>query len=138
MAAKSKELEGMIPHHVGISVPDLEASIKWYCDILDFEVVKRGRVEAAHADNAFLKNGNFYIEIFQPEKPLPQPPGQDFPPTAVAVIGTRHIAYAVKDRKAVTEMLKRKGVDIALQHPDGIVHFIRDNSGILVEFMPMW
>ena len=136
--AKSKELIGMIPHHVGISVPDLEASIKWYCDMLDFEVVRRGRVEAAHANNAFLKNGDFYIEIFQPEKPLPQPPGQDFPPTAVQVLGTRHIAYAVKDLKAASEYLKKKGVDIALARPDGTIHFMRDNFGILVELMPMW
>ena len=136
--AKSKELEGMIPHHVGISVPDLEASIKWYCEMLDFEVVKRGRVEAAHANNAFLKNGDFYIEIFQPEKPLPQPPGQDYPPTAVAVIGTRHIAYAVKDLIKASEYLEKKGVDIVMKRPDGSIHFMRDNFGILVELMPMW
>jgi len=136
--AKTPELVGMIPHHVGISVPDLEASIKWYCDMLDFEVVRRGRVEAAHANNAFLKNGDFYIEIFQPEKILPQPPGQDFPPTAVAVLGTRHIAYAVKDLKAASACLEKKGVDIALKRPDGTIHFMRDNFGILVELMPMW
>ena len=39
MASQTKELIGMKPHHVGISVPDLEASIKWYCDTIgiDFE-----------------------------------------------------------------------------------------------------
>jgi methylmalonyl-CoA/ethylmalonyl-CoA epimerase len=138
MASQTKELIGMKPHHVGISVPDLEASIAWYCNVLGFVVTRRGYVEAAHAKNAFLKNGDFYIEIFQPEKPVPQPDNQNYPPMAVATIGTRHIAYSVQDLKKVTEMLKKKGVDIAMERPDGTVHFIRDNSGILVEFMPEW
>jgi len=31
----------LIPHHCGISVPDLEASVAWYRDMLGFSVVKR-------------------------------------------------------------------------------------------------
>jgi len=31
----------LIPHHCGISVPDLEASIAWYRDMLGFSVEKR-------------------------------------------------------------------------------------------------
>ena len=31
----------LIPHHCGISVPDLDASIAWYRDMLGFSVEKR-------------------------------------------------------------------------------------------------
>ena len=38
--------------------------------------------------------------------------------------------------KEAAYWLKEKGVDIALERPDGTIHFMRDNFGILVELMP--
>ena len=126
----------MKPHHVGISIPDLEASITWYCDVLGFTVIRRGYIQAAHAKNAFLKNADFYIELFQPDNPIPLPDDRRYPNKDVTTHGTKHIAFEVKDLHKVTEVLKKKGIDIAMERPDGTVHFIRDNFGILVEFMP--
>ena len=53
------------PHHCGISVPNLEASIAWYRDVLGFSVDARGHIKKAQAEVAFMKHGNFYIELFQ-------------------------------------------------------------------------
>ncbi len=136
MTNQTAELFELKPHHVGISIPDLEASIVWYCDILGFTVTRRGYVQAAHAKNAFLKNGDFSIELFEPENPLPMSDDRRYPPKDVATYGTKHIAFEVQDLHKVTETLRKKGVDIAQERPDGTVHFIRDNFGVLIEFMP--
>jgi len=53
------------PHHVGISVPDLEAAITWYQEMLGFSVAKRAEMGQLSAKLAFVKNGDFYIELFE-------------------------------------------------------------------------
>ena len=53
------------PLHCGISVSNLEASIEWFGRVLDFEVVSRDSIPAAGFDLAFLRNGDFEIELFQ-------------------------------------------------------------------------
>ena len=136
MANETSGLFEMKPHHVGISVPDLEASIAWYCDVLGFTVVRLGYIQEAHTKNAYLKHGDFYVELFQPDNPIPLPDDRLYPTKDVSTFGTKHIAFEVKDLRKVTEILKKKGIDIAMERPDGTVHFIRDNSGILLEFMP--
>jgi hypothetical protein len=35
-------------HHGGVSVPDLEASIRWYREVLGFEVEHRFEIPKAH------------------------------------------------------------------------------------------
>jgi predicted enzyme related to lactoylglutathione lyase len=44
-------------HHLGVSVPDLEASIDWYRRVLGFELARRQRIETIPADVAILKHG---------------------------------------------------------------------------------
>ena len=46
------------------------------------------------------------------------------------------MAFVVDDRRGFTEMLKRKGVNITRELPDGTVLFVRDNSGNVLEFVP--
>ena len=136
MGDENAAFSEMKPHHVGISIPDLEASIDWYCNVLGFTVVKRGYIPEAHTKNAYLRYGDFYVELFQPDNPIPLPDDRRYPTKDVSTFGTKHIAFKVKDLKQVTEVLKKKGVEFAMARPDGTVHFIRDNSGILLEFMP--
>ena len=38
MGESAKESFELKPHHLGISVPDLETSISWYHDMLGFSV----------------------------------------------------------------------------------------------------
>lgn len=59
----------MIKHrkmgHIGLAVSDLETAVKWYVDVLGFELigsfVTPGGVQAR-----FLKSGNLIYEIFRP------------------------------------------------------------------------
>jgi catechol 2,3-dioxygenase-like lactoylglutathione lyase family enzyme len=52
-------------HHVGISVPDLEAVAQWWEQMFGFKVVKRFRIEPADADVVVLAKGDLNVELFQ-------------------------------------------------------------------------
>ena len=121
------------PHHCGISVPNLEASIAWYRDVLGFSLDTRGHIEKAKADVAFMKQGNFCIELFEVKGAEPLPDSRRHPDSDVAVHGTKHIAFEVQDLAKLMAHLKQHGVEIVTEHPYN--GYIRDNSGILVEFM---
>ena len=122
------------PHHVAINVPDIDATIAWYGDILGFTVEKRDFIKGFRGRNALLKHGDFRIELFQNEKIIPRPEEQISAPGTV-MLGFRQLAFTVEDRQKFTEMLERKGVDITVRRPDGTAVFIHDNSGNVLEFM---
>jgi len=71
-------------HHIGISVPDLTAAERFYCDVFGFEEagrydINRGPIsdkvtglQDVEAFSSLLKLGNMYIELFQFTSPLPR------------------------------------------------------------------
>ncbi len=126
------------PHHCGISVPDLDATIAWYHDILGFELERREHIAPAHADIAFLKLGDFRLEVFQVESANPLPADRRMPNQDIRTHGCKHLCFEVEDLGAVVPFLKEKGVDFAMEHRpqgNGTMAFIRDNSGILIELL---
>lgn len=138
MARVKTDLFELRPHHCGISVPDLEASIAWYHDMLGFSVKARLTLESVGAKVAFLKHGGFQIELFEVPNAAPLPDDRRYPDVDLRTHGTKHIAFAVEDLKNVVDTLKERGVEIAMDvmnMPDGKVAFIRDNSGNLIEFI---
>ena len=124
-------------HHVGISVPDLDASIRWYGDKLGFGLETKFRIEAIPASCAFIRNGSLRIELFQPDHPLALPIERRAPDTDNLTHGNKHGAFVVGDVPALHEELKRRGVDIVWMKKmgDGAALFIRDNSGVILEFV---
>jgi len=128
-----EEAFSLKPHHVAINVPDIDAAVKWYGDVLGFAVEKRDFIRGFRGRNALLKHGDFRIELFQNENIVPRPEEQT-PPPGTEMLGFRQLAFSVADRRAFTEMLERKGVDITMRLPDGTALFIRDNSGNVLEF----
>jgi catechol 2,3-dioxygenase-like lactoylglutathione lyase family enzyme len=124
------------PHHVAINVPDIDAAIAWYDDILGFAVEKRDFIRGFRGRNALLKLDDFRIELFQNERVVPRANDDPSNPAGTEAIGFRQLAFAVDDRRGFTEMLKRKGVNITRELPDGTALFVRDNSGNVLEFVP--
>jgi methylmalonyl-CoA/ethylmalonyl-CoA epimerase len=124
-------------HHVGISVPDLDAAIRWYGEKLGFQLDAKFRIEAIPASCAFIRNGSLRIELFQPDHPQPLPAERRAPDTDNLTHGNKHGAFVVGDVPALHEELKRRGVDIVWmkQMGDGAALFIRDNSGVILEFV---
>ena len=122
-------------HHVGVSVPDIEASIAWYGRVLQFELEARGRLPAADVQVALLRRGALRVELFQPERGLPLPAARRHPDEDVLTHGNKHVAFAVKDVEAAARELRSRGADVVfVKHmPQASVLFMRDNAGNLIE-----
>ena len=123
--------------HVGISVGDMEESLAWYKRNLDFELVKDDYVPPLGARICFIRNGDFEIELFRYDSPKPIPEDRLTPNSDLQTIGTKHVAFEVPDMKALKEKFVANGVDIAheVMMEGNNVMFVRDNSGVLIEFI---
>lgn len=124
-------------HHGGVSVPDLDEAITWYGDMLGFEVEKRFRIEAAHADAAMIKRGPLRFELFEVEGARPLPEERRFPPTDLQTHGNKHVAFRVDDLDSFLAFVEGKGADIAfvVRETFGKGCFLRDCAGNLIEFV---
>jgi methylmalonyl-CoA/ethylmalonyl-CoA epimerase len=92
------------PHHVGISVPNLEESIAWYHEMLGFAVVRRmSQAANPEMDFALLQRGNCYIELFEVVGGKPMPAYRRDPTADLYIHGTKHIAFEVADARAAAE-----------------------------------
>ena len=125
------------PHHVGISVADLEASIAWYEHILGFVVEQRVEIASIPAKIAFLKRDHFRIELFEVAGAAPLPEERRMPNLDLRTLGTKHLAFSVEDVPALMHELKRRGADVAMEAniQGNPVAFVRDNTGNLIEFV---
>ena len=125
------------PLHVGISVKDLEESLKWYKEVLSFELVSKTEVPFLGAIIAFIRNGDFEIELFEYKEPRALPEERRHPDEDLKTIGTKHVAFQVSNYAQMIDSFRKKQVDIVL---DTVMQgnpacYIRDNSGVLIEFI---
>ena len=123
--------------HVGISVKNMEEALEWYQKNLDFELVKDDFVPPLKARICFIRNGDFEIELFEYESPKPIPEDRLTPNSDLQTVGTKHVAFEVTDMKALKEKFLANGVDIAheVMMEGNNVMFVRDCSGVLIEFI---
>jgi methylmalonyl-CoA/ethylmalonyl-CoA epimerase len=124
-------------HHAGVSVPDLDAAIAWYHDVLGFEVERRFPIDSIPAQVAILKNGPLHIELFEVPEAVPASPDRQIPDKDLHTHGNKHVAFAVENVKRLAEELRRRGADIVWvrEMKFGANAFIRDNCGNLIEFV---
>ena len=129
----------IIPLHVGISVADIEASVKWYREFLGFETVYDTYMPPLKARLVFMRNGDFELELFEHDESIPLPPGRLLPNSDIQTQGTKHVCFAHPDVTSFLTDMKSRGVDVVLGPqvmPDGkTMGFIRDNNGTLIEFI---
>ncbi len=125
------------PLHVGISVSDMEAALEWYKKNLDFELVKDDYVPPLGARICFIQSGDFQLELFKYDAPKPIPEDRLTPNSDLQTVGTKHVAFEVADMKALKEKFLANGVDIAheVMMEGNYVMFVRDNSGVIIEFI---
>lgn len=123
--------------HIGVAVPDVEAAMQFYRDVLDVQI--RGPEEADGARIVHLQFEGAEVELLEPLEPL-----RDDSPIARFLArrgpGIHHICYRVADLDAALMVCRNRGyqlVDdlprtgagghrIAFLHP-------KSTSGILVE-----
>ncbi len=126
------------PLHCGISVSNLEACIEWFGRVLDFEVVSRDSIPAAGFDLAFLRNGDFEIELFQCYEYKEMSEERKVPNLDLKTLGTKHICFAVDNLDALVETFNENDVEI-VQGPEHLIGnyycFIHGPNDILIEFI---
>jgi catechol 2,3-dioxygenase-like lactoylglutathione lyase family enzyme len=133
-------------HHTAISTGDLDRALKFYRDLLGFEVAiefewPKGTefadsitgLKDSAARTAMLKAGNMMIEIFEYSSPAPQ---EGDPARPVCDHGITHICVDVVDIEAEYERLKAAGMTFHCPPQDlGIskATYGRDPDGNVVE-----
>ncbi len=117
--------------HTMVRVKDIEASKRFYCDLLGLEEVRRMDNEAGKFTLVFLA-----------------PPGQSEAQVELThnwgseeeYGGGRnfgHLAYEVEDVYAMCEKLQKAGVTINRPPRDGRMAFVRSPDGISIELLNM-
>ena len=124
-------------HHGALSVPNLDDSIAWYKNMLDFEVEQRVKIPGHPVEFAMLKRGDLRVELFSAENSQPMAASQREPNTAFLTQGSLHFAFAVPDARSLAESLRERGADVVWirDFEWGSNAFIRDNAGNLIEFV---
>ena len=124
-------------HHGGVSVPDLDAAIAWYGDVLGFALEKRFYIEAARSHTAIVRKGSLRFELFEVEGAAPLPTERRTPPGDLKTHGNKHVAFRVDDLEGFLVEMAEKGADVAfvVREAFGKGCFIRDCAGNLIEFV---
>lgn len=125
------------PHHAGVSVPDLDAAIAWYGHMFGFEQEMRAFIDIIPAHVAFIRRGDFRIELFQVEGAAPLPADRREPNLDVRTHGNKHVCFAVQNVAVAVTGLRAKGADIVFEKvvQGTPMAFIRDCAGNLVELI---
>ncbi len=125
------------PLHCGISVSSLADASEWFERVLGFEFVRE--VDMAHLGFkiAFIRNGDFQIELFEHSESKPASPESRVPDEDVRTRGTKHICFQVPDLPSLVERFKANQVSIAMgpMPAAGLnVVFVHGPDDVLIEF----
>jgi predicted O-methyltransferase YrrM/catechol 2,3-dioxygenase-like lactoylglutathione lyase family enzyme len=131
----------MRPHHVGISIANMQKSIAWYIENLGFEIVSENDFPNIKTKIAFLRKGEFQIELFEHYESQKIEEYRKMPLTDMQHQGTLHICFYIQtDIEKLYNKLVENDVEVAmslrLSPPgDAKMCFIRDNTGNLIELI---
>lgn len=122
--------------HTMLRIGDIDASLKFYCDLLGFEERTRMEVESGRFTLIFLRapgDRELSDDTKRPEIELTY----NWDPEDYAVEGRAfgHIALRVDDVYAVCEKLREAGVTINRPPRDGHMAFVKSPDGVSVELL---
>jgi catechol 2,3-dioxygenase-like lactoylglutathione lyase family enzyme len=132
------------PHHVGITVTDLERAVAFYRDTFDFDVLTRFAVAGeafetgvgvpeASADFVHLDAGSCRIELVEYDRE-----GTDRRGGSVGDPGAKHVGLAVEDLDAFYAGLDEEVETISepqTTESGTRILFVRDPDGNLIEVL---
>ncbi len=128
-------------HHYCVVVPDLEETIRWYSEMLDFDEVERrfGFPEAGTEMAHVVNDRGVRIELIAREGSEAGPDAERDVFGALLVQGSKHMGFLVEDMGATAEKLRRRGAEFAIEpnavEPAGVTNFwIRGPAGTLIGF----
>ncbi len=114
--------------HTMVRVNDIDASLRFYCDLLGLEERHRVDVEAGRFTLVFLSapgDDAAQVELTHNWDPEEYDGGRNF----------GHLAYEVEDIYALCQTLMDGGVTINRPPRDGHMAFVRSPDGISVELI---
>lgn len=128
------------PLHEGISVPDMDAAIRWYQRAFGFHLQSDKVLPALNSRVVFLELDGFQLELFQylGTDGHPLPPERREPNEDLKTCGVKHVAYQVDDLAKLMAHLEDMGADVAMapfEMGSNLVCFVRDCSGSLIELI---
>jgi methylmalonyl-CoA/ethylmalonyl-CoA epimerase len=115
----------------------MDEAIDWYGRMLGFSLEDRLFIDKIPAHVAFVRRGDFRIEIFQVEGAAALPADRRTPNLDLKTHGNKHMCFEVPDVAAAMTALRTAGADIAFEtRIDGNpTAFVRDCAGNLIEFL---
>lgn len=114
--------------HTMVRVTDIDASLRFYCDALGLEELRRYENEAGKFTLVFLAapgDSSAQVELTYNWEPETLSGGRNF----------GHLAYQVEDIYATCARLQAAGVTINRPPRDGRMAFVRSPDGISVELL---
>lgn len=114
--------------HTMVRVTDIDASLRFYCDALGLEELRRYENEAGKFTLVFLAapgDSSAQVELTYNWQPETLSGGRNF----------GHLAYQVEDIYATCARLQAAGVTINRPPRDGRMAFVRSPDGISVELL---
>ena len=114
--------------HTMVRVTDIDASLRFYCDLLGLEERRRIDVEAGRFTLVFLSapgDESAQVELTHNWEPEAYDGGRNF----------GHLAYEVEDIYALCQKLIDGGVTINRPPRDGHMAFVRSPDGISIELL---
>ncbi|MGD8473609.1 MAG: VOC family protein [Anaerolineae bacterium] len=126
-------------NHVNMVVRDVEASKRFYCDVLGMEDVPRH--PSFTFPGAWLRSGSAEIHLIQEDVATHAPGDLSYAAAAITdkdLAFSRHFSLVIDDTDALVEQLQALDVDIAfgpVERLGGLVQtYCYDLDGHLIEF----
>ena len=114
--------------HTMVRISDIDDSLRFYCELLGLEEVRRHDHEKGRFTLIFLaapENPDARLELTWNWDPEDYGEGRNF----------GHLAYEVEDIYALCQRLKDAGVTINRPPRDGYMAFVRSPDGISIELL---
>jgi lactoylglutathione lyase len=120
--------------HVAIKVTDLDRSLDYYCNMLEFPEMLRLHNEDGSTWLVYLRiTDEQYLEIF-PGAENDRAPGWN-------ANGTNHVCWVIDDLDATVDRMKAKGIEMLSEIKDGLdgnrQAWLEDPDGNRIELMEM-
>lgn len=119
--------------HIGVSVANIDRSIRWYRNVLGVAVTKQFEKQEFQIKGASLTNGQITIELIQPRHLKNKPPLADTLAEILQDQGLNHIAFSVDDIDACYKTIDASEGQCLTPVIAGRFFFCCDPDGSLME-----